>query len=280
MSRPSREGTSPSIRVMTFNLWGLEGDWDARHDLLKRGLRDLAPDLVAFQEAIVTDGYDQVRDLLPDGYEVIHQEGRSPDGMGNSIASRLPVGQEREAFLHVTPRVDPAHGWIGSIAAAEIQILESGGTLLFVHYKPSWQPEYDSERELQAVAAEAFIGAVRGGRDLPVVLLGDFDADPSSSSIRFWKGQEEIQGTRSQYVDAWDELHPGAEGHTFTPRNPLVANGDMPEETGRRIDYVFLSKGTTPGLVVSDCFLAFDNPVDAVWGSDHFGVVADLLPPM
>jgi len=31
-----------------------------------------------------------------------------------------------------------------------------------------------------------------------------------------------------------------------------------------------------PTLEVSSCGLAFDEPVDGVWGSDHFGVVADL----
>jgi hypothetical protein len=34
-----------------------------------------------------------------------------------------------------------------------------------------------------------------------------------------------------------------------------------------------------PTLAVADCALAFDEPVDGVWASDHFGVVADLEPP-
>lgn len=262
---------------MTFNLWGLQGDWEQRRGLLKESLKDLAPDLIAFQEAVLTSGHDQVKELLPAGYEVIHQEGRSPDGMGCSIATRLPGLDAHQTFLHVTPRVDPVHGWIGSVGTVELRIPGTGRTLLLAHYKPSWQPEYDVERELQAVAAAAFIDDVRAGRDLPVVLMGDFDADPSSSSIRFWKGEEELGGTRAHYIDAWDALHPENEGHTFTPKNPLVSGGDMPEETGRRIDYVFVSKGTTPELGISDCFLAFDKPIDGLWGSDHFGVVADLL---
>jgi hypothetical protein len=32
----------------------------------------------------------------------------------------------------------------------------------------------------------------------------------------------------------------------------------------------------SPTLEVRSCELAFDGPVDGVWGSDHFGVVADL----
>jgi hypothetical protein len=34
-----------------------------------------------------------------------------------------------------------------------------------------------------------------------------------------------------------------------------------------------------PTLDVVDCRLAFDQPVDGVWGSDHFGVAADLAVP-
>jgi hypothetical protein len=51
------------VRVLTLNLWGTRGDWNARRDVLRRGLEMLEPDLVAFQEAVLTDAYDQARDL-------------------------------------------------------------------------------------------------------------------------------------------------------------------------------------------------------------------------
>jgi hypothetical protein len=47
------------VRVLTLNLWGVRGDWDARRRLLREGLHALDPDLVAFVEAIKTDDYDQ-----------------------------------------------------------------------------------------------------------------------------------------------------------------------------------------------------------------------------
>ena len=52
------------MRVLTLNVWGVRGDWDARRSVLASGLRELEPDLVAFIEAIKTDEYDQVVDLL------------------------------------------------------------------------------------------------------------------------------------------------------------------------------------------------------------------------
>jgi hypothetical protein len=53
------------VRVATLNLWGQNGAWEQRQSVLIDGLRRLPPDLIAFQEAIVGDGYDQVCVLYP-----------------------------------------------------------------------------------------------------------------------------------------------------------------------------------------------------------------------
>ena len=34
-----------------------------------------------------------------------------------------------------------------------------------------------------------------------------------------------------------------------------------------------------PTLAIKRCERVFDRPVDGVWASDHFGVMADLEPP-
>ena len=76
------------VRVATLNLWGRHGAWDERRSVLVDGLRELQPDVIAFQEAVVTDGYDQVADLLGASYRVAHQAGREAEGTGLSIACR------------------------------------------------------------------------------------------------------------------------------------------------------------------------------------------------
>ena len=272
--------SSGEVRVATLNLWGRHGAWAERRSMLIGGFRELRPDLVAFQEAIVSDGYDQVADLLGHGFHVFHQAGRSGDGTGASIASHWPLGEVREATLHVTPRVDPAHGWIGSVAIAEVFAPDPVGPLLFVHHKPSWQRGYEVERELQAVAAARFVEELVDQRSVHVVLAGDFDATPDAASVRFWSGRQALNGTSVCYRDSWESTHPGEPGHTFTPHNPLVAGGDMPLELGRRIDYVFVRcSDHGPTLDVRTCERIFDKPVDGVWARDHFGVVADLAVP-
>lgn len=256
------------VRITTLNLWGIEGDWPARRAVLKDGLKSLDPDLILFQESILTPDYDQVTDLLPSDYQVVHQNGRSPDGTGNSVASRLPLGEISEAFLHVTPRVDPRHGWIGSVAA--LQVRGPDDEFLLVHLKPSWQPNYERERALQSAVASQFIKDSLAGRDMPVIVAGDLDAPPDSASIRFWK-QQQRPADNPAYIDAWEAIHSDDPGHTFTPLNPLVAATKWAPEDGRRIDYIFVR-----GFQIADCSLSFNRPVDGVWASDHFGVTADI----
>lgn len=63
--------------------------------LLRAGLTDLHTDLVAFQEAVMVDEYDQVSDLLGPDYHIARQTvGLVGDGI--AIASRWPLGAIRE----------------------------------------------------------------------------------------------------------------------------------------------------------------------------------------
>ena len=52
------------VRVATLNLWGRRGEWEERRRMLAEGFHELESDLVAFQEAVVGDDYDQVIDIL------------------------------------------------------------------------------------------------------------------------------------------------------------------------------------------------------------------------
>ncbi len=267
------------LRVATLNLWGQNGAWEARRSVLADGLRGLRPDLIAFQEAIVDDGYDQVKDILGSGYHVAHQAvGLVGDtNHGASIASRWPIGEVWETNLHLTPRTGD---YPCGMLAAEILAPGPLGPLLFACHGPSHQLSYEYERELQAVAAARLVEEVAeavGARH--VVMGGDFNADPGASSVAFWRGERSLDGTSVCYRDAWERARPGEAGHTFTPRNPLVSDNKPAPVRDRRIDYLLVRCEDSlygPTLEVSSCELAFDEPVDGVWGSDHFGVVADL----
>ena len=263
------------MRVVTQNLWGTRGDFEARRDVLRKGFRELEPDLVAFIEAIETDEYDQVVDLLGDGYHVAHQIDREPDGQGASIASRWPLGDLHELDLQVTPRVA---GFAATTMVVEVDAPEPYGPLVFANHVPSWQLQFEHERELQALAVARFLEDFVGGRELHVVLAGDFSSDPEAANVRFITGRQSLDGTSVCYRDAWESVHPGERGETSKTDNPLVADWDWPF---KRLDYVFVRCGEHggPTLEIKSCELVFDKPVGGVWASDHFGVVADLEAP-
>jgi endonuclease/exonuclease/phosphatase family metal-dependent hydrolase len=272
---PVSVDSGPRVRVLTLNLWGRRGSWNERRSILRDGLTDLQPDLVAFIEAIRTAEYDQVIDLLGPGYHVVHQAAREADGQGATIASRWPVTRSHEVDLQVTPRTS---GFAATTLVAEIDAPDPFGPLIFADHVPNWQLDFERERELQALAAARFLENLVEGRDEHVIVGGDFTADPDSASVRFFSGRQSLDGTSVCYRDAWASVHPADSGDTFTPANPLVADWDWPF---RRLDYVFVRCGLHggPTLAVARCELAFNTAVRGRWASDHFGVIADLVAP-
>ena len=273
-----------AVCVATLNLWGRRGNWDERRRVLARGFGELAPDLMAFQEAVVDEGYDQVTDILGEGYHLAHQTDRElgrggdiEDGQGISIASRWPIGEVWEPDLNVTPRTeDFACGAI----IAEVLVPEPVGPLLFANHLPNWQLTFEHERELQTGIVGRQVEEIAAAREVRhVVLAGDLDATPEAASVRFWRGLQSLGGMSVCYRDAWGSTHPGEPCHTFTAENPLVTaeNWDWELELGRRIDHVLVRcSAHGPTLDVRSCERIFDEPVNGVWASDHFGLCADL----
>lgn len=266
------------LRVLTYNILAVDhADGARRAGIVRAELARLRPDVVALQEVTRTTGLDQAGDLLGPDCTILDHPGAGTDGVGACLGSRWPVEAVHTLDLHVLP---DAVGlpWAAAVAA---EIAGPLGPVLVVHHKPNWQLDLEHVREAQAVATARFVRELTADRpDLPVVLLGDFDAGPEAASIRFLTGRQSLAGIGVRYEDAWEAAHPGEPGHTFSPRNPLVTAGEMALERGRRIDHVLVRSGRHgPPLDVADCRLVLDEPVGGVWASDHFGVVADLVRP-
>lgn len=271
---------SDTLRVLTFNLLARShASGDDRHHIIKRGLADLRPDVIALQEVTRTTTFDQAVDLVGPEFSIIDHPGTGNDGVGACLATRWPISSVHALDLQVVPgAVDLP--WAATVAV-DIVAPAPLGPLLMVHHKPNWQLDREDVREHQAVLAARFVEDIVAARpQLPVVLLGDFDAAPDAASIRFWTGRQSLDGLSVRYEDVWEARNHGVEGHTFTPRNPLVRAGEMPLERGRRIDHVMVRSGSHGSpLDVVNCQLVFDEPVDGVWASDHFGMMADLHRP-
>jgi endonuclease/exonuclease/phosphatase family metal-dependent hydrolase len=262
------------LRVVAQNVWARHGDWPRRQQVLRAGLRAADPDLVVFVEAVRTDEYDLVEDLLGPGYEIVYESHLDREGVGTAVASRWPIERVHELALAVTDRT--AH-LDDATLAVEIVAPEPIGPLLFVGANPKWELRYERERELQALLVARFAehhALEHGGH---VVLAGDFDDVPDAASIRFITGRQSLDGVSVCYRDAWASTHPTQPGHTFTPENPLVRDGETAWDVPRRIDYIFVRcDNHGPTLEVARCERLFEAPVDGAWASDHFGVVAEL----
>jgi endonuclease/exonuclease/phosphatase family metal-dependent hydrolase len=267
------------VRVLTLNLWGLGGDWPTRLAVVREELRELRPDLVAFQEAWKTDEHDTPAEVVGPEYHVAHQTtGLLRDGNCAAIASRWPLRAMHAVDQQLSPR---AADFPATTLIAEVDAPDPLGPLLFVNHLPSWKRELELERELQTVAAARRVEELVSERSAHVVLAGDLDAVPDASSIRFLSGLQSLDGMSVCYLDAWATMHTGDPGHTFATRNPLcLAESDVRQEISRRIDYVFVRCDENgPTLEIAACELAFDQPIGGAWASDHFGVLADLAVP-
>jgi len=262
------------MRVVTQNLWGKRGAWDLRKAVLKAGLERLRPDVVSFQEVIKTSADDTAAELLGPGYEIAYQERGEPDGQRSAVAGRWPIVAVHELDQRVTDRVGDAIATM----AVEFAAPEPIGPLLVVNHAPSWQLDYQYERELQAKAAGQFVEDLIRGRRVHVVLASDLTDAPESASVRFWTGMQSLDGFSVSYRDAWQRIHPGEEGETYTADNPILWDWDWPL---RRLDYIMVRCGKHggPTLEIKACERLFTEPVDGVWASDHFGVMADLEMP-
>ncbi|MFC9967047.1 endonuclease/exonuclease/phosphatase family protein [Nocardia ignorata] len=269
-----------SVRVATFNVLSpLLADWHSRKNVVAEQLRATEPDIIALQEVDAGEDREQgIADLLGPGWHVAWHSQTTPDGVGFVLASRWPFSSIHEHSLGVTDRA-ARFPW-SAVVVAEVCAPQPLGTLHVAHPKPVFQFDYEHERELQAVVAARFIEEVLDDRDEHVVVVGDFDATPDSSSIRFWTGRQSLAGASVSYHDAWELLRPNDPGHTFTPNNPLVAGGDMFSAGGRRIDYVMVRGGSFgPTLEVRSVDLVGVEPRGGVQASDHYGIVAELTVP-
>jgi endonuclease/exonuclease/phosphatase family metal-dependent hydrolase len=267
--------SGPTLRIYTHNIFGRQADWERRREVLETGIAALDPDILLLQETIVDNEYDQVADILGDGYHVVHSTVRETNGSGVSIASRWPISDVRELDLRiVSPRTDE---FACTTLIVGVDAPPPLGPMRIANHFPDYQPEHEYERERQTVLAARALESMHSSEPTHIVLAGDLDAELDAASLRFLSGRQSLDGMSVCYRNAWDQAHPGAPGHTFTSRNPLIDPG-WPFQ---QIDHIFIRCGDEgrPTLRIAACELAFAEPLDGVWASDHFGLVADLAIP-
>ncbi|GAB3009816.1 endonuclease/exonuclease/phosphatase family protein [Amycolatopsis acidiphila] len=265
---------SLTLRVLTLNLWNLEGE-PGRQSLLRDAIHDLRPDLLSLQEVARTSERDQLAGLLDGtGLHGIHQlevldAHPAAARAGTALASRWKPTEVEAIAL---PRALGAECAI----AATIR-LPNGQDLVFVAAKPTWRLDAEAARLAQVKAIAELDAKLR--RAVPTIIAGDFDATPDADSMRYLAGRAVSEGTSVHYHDSWTVAGDGGPGYTWTSENPLAlpvveeAVGQLPH--ARRIDYVLVgSRHHHPD--VSAKILRSQVVLTAPPVSDHYGVLAEI----
>jgi endonuclease/exonuclease/phosphatase family metal-dependent hydrolase len=196
-----------------------------------------------------------------------HVYGGSPDS-GVAVLSRWPLGESESRRLGDPERPAGDQGF-----AQFVRVDGPRGPLQVFGAALGWKLSHSRQRQDQVRELGAF---VRKAADVnaPVVVGGDFNADPDSDEIRMLTGRAAVAAPGLVFYDAWETAGDGTPGHTWARTNPWARPVLWPD---RRIDYIFSAWPRTGGAGHPvRCELLGTEPVDGVLASDHYGLVADL----
>ncbi len=261
------------LKILTLNLWHDAGPWPERAKRIREWIDRLDPDLVGFQEALHGDGTDQAQELLAGRDFHVDFAAATPRWLGrdvafgNAVGSRWPI-LDREAFAL------PSGGDGETRSALSVTVDAPFGPVGFTCTHLNWRFHHGHIRERQVVALCDRVRARRPKGGFPPILVGDFNAEPDATEIRYVTGLHALAGRSVYFADAWRVAGDGGPGLTWSNRNDHAREWLEPD---RRIDYVFAGPPQRDGLGhVTHCRVVCDEPHDGVWPSDHFGVYAEL----
>lgn len=256
-------------RIATLNIWNRQGPWARRLPLLQRGLRELDADAIALQEVLAFPGMpNQAEELAAGtGWHVHYAPAWQIGGglaMGNAILSPHPLRD-----LDTLPLPTPAGLDTRTVAFA--RALTPHGALPVFATHLTFQFHLGHVRCAQVRALADHVARLAPVHDVPPVIAGDLNADPDADEIRFLRGLTPLGGESVYFADCWLERSPG---YTYDRENAFALRS---REPSRRIDYIFV-RGPDRDLRGEPlaCRLAMTDPVDGVWASDHYCVVADI----
>jgi endonuclease/exonuclease/phosphatase family metal-dependent hydrolase len=263
--------TDRVVTALTLNLWNRAPPWEERLAVIRAGLAAMRPDVVALQEVVSVPevGFDQAA-LVAEGlgYHVV--AGAAPGReftLANAVLSRFAVVHSEVVTL---PALDTDEGRCAILT----RLATPWGPLPFVSTHLNWKLDQGHVRCAQVKHLVAALDAFTAPDDLPAVMAGDFNAEPDSDEVRYLRGLTGLGGPCVHFNDCWAAVGEGSSGATFARANPSAA---LSREPDRRIDYVFVRgpDARMQGVPVA-CRVCFDAPVEGVWASDHFGVLAHV----
>ncbi len=270
------------LRVLSLNIWNRQGPWEHRLRLLEKGIAETNPDVIGLQEVIHRPSDPtgcqaaelalawarQGGPLSPFVYFGPAWSYEDGDQFGNAVLSRYPIA---DATTFALPTRDQR-----CLVFARIDTPD--GKLPFFVTHLSWRFEEGNLREEQVLAIAKQVKATLRDDDLPAVLVGDLNAAPDATEIRFLRGLHALEGNSTFFTDCYERAGKGP-GFTFDPTtNPHAA---LTYEAPRRIDYVLVQgpdgRGRGMPVAAEVCFSEVVTIDGArVAPTDHYGVLAEI----
>ncbi|WP_462353154.1 endonuclease/exonuclease/phosphatase family protein [Alistipes timonensis] len=254
------------LTVMTLNMRydnpeDGANNWRFRRERIAELIRSEAVDLLGTQE-VLANQFDDLQALLP-GYRAVGvgREDGARAGEFNAVffrSDRFELLDSGVFWLSENPETPGSKGWDGAcerLATWTVLRDKSGGELLFINTHLDHIGE-QARREGVALLLRR-IETLRAGR--PVILTGDFNAEPSSPVVARIVADSALRS-------AWDTA-PIRSGSAWS----FSDFGQLPEEERPLIDYVFYGGG----LEVVSCSILPDT-LGGGYLSDHAPVEARL----
>ena len=258
------------LRVMTLNIWNGQGPWQKRLRLIRRELRQLAPDIVGLQEVMhhPERHIDQAKEVAAGlGYHVAFGPASTWDGMrfGNAVLSRFPIVAVNEVLL-------PGVSTHESRALLHVAVESPWGRIPFFVTHLDWEPDHGHVRARQVAAIIDTMNALAPEDQglFPAVLVGDFNADPDSNEMQLLGA---ASGAGGPLADCFAVAGDGTAGYTYARSNRYAAQDC---ERNQRIDYIFSRPDPARRGAALVARLVCTTPNGGVFPSDHYGVYAEL----
>jgi endonuclease/exonuclease/phosphatase family metal-dependent hydrolase len=263
------------MRILTWNLWWRYGPWQRRYDAIAATLAEVSPDVCGLQEVWEADGHNLAGDLAErlgmhwcwgpaaDG----HDRAGNEAVIGNAVLSRWPISAHEALPL---PTAKVGEGRI----ALHARIDAPAGPLPMFTTHLSYRPGASAVRTAQVREFVPWAADRLADCAYPPVVTGDLNAEPGSDELRLLGGMLTAPVVPGMVLlDTWRYADPADPGFTWDRRNGYQGGTVLPDS---RIDYILVGLARQGRGRVQSARLAGNAPVDDVWPSDHFAVLAEL----
>ncbi len=245
------------LKIMSQNVmcWGVEGksSLELRRPLMKRAVKQNAPDLIGFQEVTPKwkDFFDT--DLAEYKNYLVYRSQTSPEGTPiywNDL--RVQMLESGHFWLSETPD-KPIKGWDAECVRitcwARFRDRTDNGEFVFINTHLDHKGEKARTEGIKQIA----VFAKHNFDGMPIILTGDFNDTPDSMTLC----------TARQFFTDASDCAPGI--------NNISTFHGMGECAPMTIDYILLS----PNIKCLD-FSLVDIHENNVMHSDHYGITAKI----